>query len=134
LNAGEVWCWGSNESGQVGTGSTAEAVSTPMRVGKASDWTALDAAYVSTCAIRAGELYCWGHNDSGQLGTGSTDLLLRSPARVGSETDWTAVSTGAHTCGLRSDGLYCWGLAGVGAGDGSMHTTPVPITNFPNPI
>jgi alpha-tubulin suppressor-like RCC1 family protein len=39
----------------------------------ASDWAAVSARYLHTCAIKtAGTLWCWGSNSSGQLGDGTT--------------------------------------------------------------
>jgi cysteine-rich repeat protein len=120
INAlGELYCWGDNESGQLGDGTTIDK-DTPNRVGALSDWSVVSAnGHITsdsvdlhyTCAVRgAGELYCWGNNYFGQLGIGNnTDQ--RSPVQVGTEADWLRVSTGGrHACALKTDGrLFCWG-------------------------
>ncbi len=72
---GELWCWGRNAEGQLGTGDTALA-SRPTRV--ASDMAEVDVSWFTTCAVtRSGELSCTGKNEHGELGTGTTERPLR---------------------------------------------------------
>lgn len=81
VRAGALWCWGGNDSGQLGVGDTAGRTS-PTRVGAESDWGVVAAASSHTCGVRAGgQLWCWGNNYDGQLGKG--DAANRStPTRV----------------------------------------------------
>lgn len=66
---GELWCWGANDHGQLGDGSTDTRL-VPVRV--AADVVAVSAGAVSTCAAhRDGSIRCWGLNDQGQLGDGT---------------------------------------------------------------
>lgn len=80
LASGEVYCWGMNWSGQLGTGTGPQEV-----IGDDEDiaeWTPVDiggfvvglaAQDQSTCALmRTGYLRCWGLNNYGQLGLGHT--------------------------------------------------------------
>ncbi len=80
LNSGAIRCWGLNNSGQLGDGSTTNrgsSVSGPALAGVQS--LALGAAH--SCALLAnGTLQCWGHNDYGQLGDGTK--TARSTAAV----------------------------------------------------
>ena len=77
---GTLWCWGLNNSGQLGIGyfsqdlgggdgvSPAQQVTTPTRGG----WVAVSAGEAHTCATRTGgTLWCWGDNGGGQLGIGN---------------------------------------------------------------
>jgi hypothetical protein len=106
-----VWCWGENDSGQLGTGNY-EASNAPVSVVWDSpespgaiialatgaemsiEWTdtgpvlAYGAAH--SCAVvgdyhidgmERGTVYCWGNNDKGQLGDG-TQTSSPTPVRV----------------------------------------------------
>jgi len=67
----EMWCWGRNAEGQLGT-SDVDSRTTPVRV--ASNITAVGTGRFMTCAVnRAGIVACTGANDVGELGTGDTD-------------------------------------------------------------
>lgn len=57
---GQLWCWGNNESGQLGNAVNAHS-SLPVRVQGLEDVDAFAVAGSSTCAIANGELWCWGH-------------------------------------------------------------------------
>ncbi len=62
-----VWCWGANESGQLGNGTTT-ASAVPVRV-SGFQATLIGAGQDQSCASDvAGHLRCWGSNAQGQLG------------------------------------------------------------------
>ncbi|HLG01740.1 MAG TPA: RCC1 repeat-containing protein, partial [Acidimicrobiia bacterium] len=59
---GEVRCWGSNEYGHLGDGTTTER-STPVTVSGISAATAIAGGGSHSCAIvSGGEARCWGAN------------------------------------------------------------------------
>ena len=67
-----VWCWGRNDDGQLGDGTTTER-RVPTRVPGLADVVEVDAGAAHTCALRAGgRIVCWGANAEGQLGDGTT--------------------------------------------------------------
>jgi alpha-tubulin suppressor-like RCC1 family protein len=113
---GRLYCWGRDDSGQVGDGNADFGASQhlPVAVGNATTWTMVSAGEVHTCGRRSnGRLYCWGSDGNGRLGNGAASTNNQTvPNQVaGNVTTWTSVSAGgSHTCGRRSNGrLYCWG-------------------------
>ncbi len=66
--AGNVYAWGNNALGQLGTGSTAPE-SGPVRVPGLSGVTALGAGRDHTLAISTTGLYAWGPTSSARSAT-----------------------------------------------------------------
>lgn len=128
---GSAWCWGGNQWGQVGDGTTTERHA-PVPVGSATDWASIDTSGATSCGVRTGgALWCWGLNTDAQLGIGA-DNQRNNPVQVGTTTTWAQVSTGwHHTCAVRTDGtLWCWGLddsGQLGTGDRTARPRPVQV-------
>ncbi|MFN8444230.1 MAG: hypothetical protein U0175_25835 [Caldilineaceae bacterium] len=72
-NVGKIWCWGSNEWGQVGVKELETYFNTPVEVqGLAGKAISISCGYGHTCALfEDSTVMCWGNNSSGQLGDGS---------------------------------------------------------------
>jgi alpha-tubulin suppressor-like RCC1 family protein len=135
LADGSAKCWGNNDFGQLGDGTTTTRT-TPVSVAGISQAVSLSAGPFHTCAVLpTGTVKCWGYNAYGVLGDGTTTNSL-TPVQVSGLTDATAVSAGyEHTCALRSNGtVMCWGNGTSGGlGDGTfaqMRTTPVAVTGL----
>jgi alpha-tubulin suppressor-like RCC1 family protein len=68
---GAVWCWGTNNLGQVGTGDSTDALA-PARVPLAVRALTIGAGQNHTCVTALGSrIFCWGQGREGQLGQGS---------------------------------------------------------------
>ncbi|MCZ7683004.1 MAG: hypothetical protein M5U28_31030 [Sandaracinaceae bacterium] len=140
---GSLWAWGDNEWGQLGVATTETCVSprsddferpcttTPLRVGGATDWTAIAAGEGHSVALRAdGSLWSWGRSTSGEVGVAGVDVP--TPTRIGADSTWTAIAAGeSHSMALRADGTaWVWGNGGYGQiGDGSLgsRTSPTEV-------
>jgi hypothetical protein len=124
LGDGTVRCFGANDFGQLGDGSTA-ARPRPVILPGLRGATALSAGGAHTCALGGDRaVWCWGRNDDGQLGDGSTTSRA-SPVRVASLDDVEQLAAGTfHTCARRRDGsVWCWGRNDAGqVGDGTKGT------------
>ncbi|MEK7568832.1 MAG: hypothetical protein AAB497_01830, partial [Patescibacteria group bacterium] len=77
-NDGSVYCWGNNDSGQLGDNTTV-AKSVPVQVlgvggtGTLANIVSINVGSLHVCAVSSsGSAYCWGANDSGQLGDNTT--------------------------------------------------------------
>jgi len=139
-----AWCWGWNQYGQLGDGSTINR-STPVPVVSHSNSnnqqsaSQIELGGSHSCIIDAAdEIYCWGRNNRGQLGDGTSTSTSNTPVPVdfSSTSGSSAVIIPAsislgdfHTCALdKLNVLYCWGRNGYGQlGDGSTTDTSSPI-------
>lgn len=132
-DTGEVWCWGSNASGQLatapGTTPTSPVLLAVTLTGAAAD---LAVGRNHACARVADQVSCWGANGVGQLGDGT---MMQQIAPVPVTLPAGAVSKleagPDHTCAVVGNGnLYCWGSnAGdqllIAAGPDDYSATPV---------
>ncbi|TME79413.1 MAG: chromosome condensation regulator RCC1 [Chloroflexi bacterium] len=126
---GTAYCWGDNDHGELGTGSTTPTP-TPLAVSGGLRFSAIVAGPIHSCGLTAaGAAYCWGANGYGQLGDGSTTTPRLIPVAVSGGLTFSALDAGgvfcsgpnpcppgytSHTCGLTSNrAAYCWG-AGYG--------------------
>lgn len=110
---GGVVCWGYNDAGQLGDGSTKTWME-PVDVEGLEGVTAVAAGTAHTCArTDGGEVFCWGINDQGQLGIDSDEAFFDTPELVSELTGGiTAITAkGGHTCSLSESGeIQCWGV------------------------
>lgn len=111
MDNGEVLCWGANQSGQLGNGSTEDTDSPERVLTLPRDVQSLVAGRQHTCALTAsGGVLCWGSNNAGQLGDGTTTDRLVPSSVPGLISGVRALAAGAsHTCALLSNSVRCWG-------------------------
>ncbi len=134
--AGEVYCWGRNNYGQLGIGSVSNERA-PVRVGSGTAFVALAVGWNHSCALTGtGHAYCWGENANGELGDGTTILRATPVAVVGDQgaeaPAFRAIASGgSHTCALSLGGeAYCWGhdnYGQLGTGDRVDRATPTKV-------
>jgi alpha-tubulin suppressor-like RCC1 family protein len=79
---GTAWCWGSNQVGQLGNGSTTGSA-LPVQVSGLASVDKIVASDGVTCAREAdGSVWCWGSTQVGELGNGSATSSSSVPVRV----------------------------------------------------
>lgn len=111
--AGEVYCWGGNDFGQLGDGTNI-ARTKPTLIENIPPMQRLSTAGFHTCSLTTDDppsSFCWGWNGYGQLGTGDTiDRHVPTPITVAPGVIHQGAGV-AYTCAVIDSGaLYCWGL------------------------
>lgn len=119
VSSAEVWCWGANNEGYLGTGDTDPrpyptkvlGVNQPKKV-------VVFGSYGASCALDGTNVRCWGSNAIGETGIGMTGARVGAPALVtlmggltalGDVVD-LATGDGDTICALRSThSAVCWG-------------------------
>jgi alpha-tubulin suppressor-like RCC1 family protein len=136
-----VQCWGRNDAGQLGDGSTTSR-NVPVPIPSLDRVAGLALGEDHACAwLLDGTARCWGNNVLGELGNGVTtpgstvDIIpVPTPVAVVGLSGVTQIAVGRrHSCALRNDGTAaCWGYSGFGQlGDGSygsVAATPVDVS------
>jgi len=126
---GEVRCWGRNDKGQLGDGTT---TTQPFQITVVDhfafkdftfvpvsllDTESLGAGLKHNCAVQVDdEIFCWGANDIGQLGNTTTAApsfpsVVAQVSGSGGTVSGRFISAGGNqTCARRADGsVACWG-------------------------
>ena len=126
---GAAKCWGGNEYGNLGDGSTQSSTWPKQVVGLDSGVTAITATNNHACAVVRGAAKCWGNNASGQLGNGQYSQSSLPVEVVGLSSGVTAISSNADgSCAIASGAVKCWGSNSNGElGSGSAGGSPVPV-------
>ena len=140
--AGKAYCWGRNDTGQLGNGevwpvcrTNAISLNTegcdtdphgPQPVAGSIMFTSLVVGQFHTCGLdQSGRAYCWGAQD--KIGRSSGDAT--QPGLVETDRRFMAIAAGArHTCAIATDGMvYCWGEGRFGQlGLGNDRTSLLP--------
>jgi alpha-tubulin suppressor-like RCC1 family protein len=129
---GGVECWGNNDAGELGDGTTTPR-GTPAPVkGTVAGIVQLASADQQMFALtRDGAAIAWGLNGNGQLGDGTTTYRPVPFGIPGLASGVVELAAGyVHSCArLASGSVLCWGSNATGElGDGTMtdHFTPAP--------
>jgi alpha-tubulin suppressor-like RCC1 family protein len=136
-STGNVYAWGVNSAGQLGTGNAGAGTEQlkPVLLSMLSGVRQLAAGSTHSLALTStGDVYAWGGNSAGQLGVGDTIPRL-VPSLISSLSDVIQItSSSSHSLALTSIGdVYAWGdnSAGqLGNGDILPRDAPFQISSL----
>lgn len=110
---GGAKCWGHNQEGQLGNGTTVRAVWPTDVTGLTSGVKSISAGAYHTCALTtAGGVKCWGYNYYGQMGGSVSATAIKVPVDVAGLTSGvTGIRAAAEfTCAvMANDTVKCLG-------------------------
>jgi alpha-tubulin suppressor-like RCC1 family protein len=134
LNSSAVKCWGANDFGNLGDGTTTQRLTPTTVSGLGSGVSAIAAGNRHACAVLdTGAVRCWGTNDFGQTGNGVKGGNQTTPVTVAGLSQVKAISVGAHfSCVLsRSGAVKCWGRGTMlGQGSATDRLAPVDVSGL----
>lgn len=117
--SGEIWGWGDNASGVLGTASSKETgtnITAPTQISLPQNVTAVSvsAGFDHVLMLGSdGNVYAWGNNEAGQLGTSSGDTLSTPTLVAGLQGKSIVAVAAGHRFSLAlSEGgkVYSFGL------------------------
>ena len=117
VGSGGLKCWGDNDNGQVGDGTTHDRHKPTPVTGLARGVVAVSVGSYHVCAgLNSGRVKCWGQNFYGEAGTGTSGTEYHKPRLVKNIQNATQVSAGdSYTCATVKSKAKCWGANYYGA-------------------
>jgi alpha-tubulin suppressor-like RCC1 family protein len=131
--AGQPYCWGYNNYGQLGDGTTTNKNSATLISGLANV-VRVSAGRYHTCGLLTdNSVRCWGNNASGQLGTNGVSNSSVPVTPIGLTGGVLDIQSGYdHSCALMIDGtVKCWG-SGLAIGFVNYQFTPAVVPGLAN--
>ncbi|HUS31965.1 MAG TPA: hypothetical protein VMZ53_25870 [Kofleriaceae bacterium] len=125
--AGDIYCWGDNSVGQVGTGTVGDPVTLPTKL-MGGPFTHLAVGAEHSCAMDgSGKPVCWGQNTYGQTrGAGPGTSPAPVETLLGQAPAFDHLSAGGRaTCALGNGQLWCWGFRDFTNGTAASQATRV---------
>jgi alpha-tubulin suppressor-like RCC1 family protein len=141
-SSNEVWCWGDNQDGELGIGSSTGSSATDQppqaAVGVAGAVQVAAGGNAACTVVSGGQVMCFGVDGHGELGDqGAAAPSQATPTGILGLQGVTQISLGIFMgCGLaQGGGVLCWGdnyVGQLGRGTmGEMSLAPAPVVRLP---
>ena len=131
----EMYCWGQNVHGELGTHdniSSRGPATGPSRAAGAHSILQIATGNSFACYVSEdASVKCFGADDFGQLGDNSTLANMNSAVTVSGGLNSLSITAGAqHACAIQTDQtVKCWGRNAEGQlGDGTNTRRPTPVS------
>ena len=117
---GNIWTWGNNTYGQLGSGdTTSTSVKRPIKITNNTKFKEISMGYCHALALdNEGNIWSWGQNTAGQLGNGEiSDDKVLIPTRIDSNVKFKQINAGEN-CSVALDengDIWTWGSMQDGA-------------------
>jgi cysteine-rich repeat protein len=136
LSDGTVACWGDDDNGQLGDGTSGLGSGAAALVPGLAAIVDVEAGEDTNCAIDdLGQLFCWGDGIDGQLGVGSTlDSANPQPVVLPAVVEDVTLGDQFACVLLVNDEVWCWGEGSdfqVGSGNFMPVLSPIQVPNIP---
>lgn len=103
----ETYCFGANDAGQLGDGTT-DGASVPRAIPQRAGARALVGGAQHTCSLHGGVVRCSGSNTEGELGDNTLTMQLTPVETI--DAGVGAIGTGyRHACAVSAGFVQCWG-------------------------
>ena len=126
----DIYCWGHNERGQLGTDKVSDESKTPLKINTDVKFSKIYTKDHYACALdKDSQAYCWGDGSSGEVGNGQKGFFM-TPQKVQTEVKFSRLSMSTtFVCGVEvmTNKIYCWGKGVGGATKNLDSSVPVKI-------
>jgi len=131
---GNLWTWGRNSYGQLGTNTTTQRNTPVTTLAGGANWKQVTGCHLQAmAAIKTdGTLWTWGRNYAGRLGDNTTTDRSTPVTTFAGGTNWKQVAGGYNFTAIKTDGtLWTWGSNANGTiGDNTTTNRLTPVTTF----
>jgi len=113
VHSGTVKCWGQNQYGQLGNGSTTQETS-PIDLPNSDGFSTFFADAYSTCIVKNNQLKCTGmrYGSAADVAAKATYTSLQNVPGISSVLSFAASTINA--CVIQKNKVRCWGADGRG--------------------
>ena len=129
-NGDEIFCWGSNKRGQLGTENVAKGSKEPVKVDSELKFKKIYTNAHYACGLDlGGHAYCWGDGSNGEVGNGKKGKFDK-PQKVETDLIFSRLSMArTYACGVEklTNDVYCWGKGTKGLTSSVNLDSSIPV-------